>query len=139
MVKDTVTLLHEIQEASDIDAYLDENEAHLSSLSFSEYVTMLLKKMGLTVADVQRRGRLTNYVYEIFSGSKTPTRNTVLQLCFGFALTVDDAQKLLRMAKTGTLYPKDRRDSILLFSLKEGLDCAAVNDLLDKKGMECFY
>ena len=139
MDKDTETLFNEIQSAADIDVYLEENAAYLSTLTFAEYLAALLKCKGISIAEVQRRGQLTNYIYEIFSGHKVPTRNTVLQLCFGFALTVDEAQRLLRMAKAGALYAKDRRDSALLFGLKEGLDGAGVNDLLHKKEMECMF
>jgi len=137
MVKDTETLNHEIRNTTDIDVYMAENEASFSNLSFPDYLSMLLSLKSSTIAEVQRRGRLTNYIYEIFNGKKTPARNSVLQLCFGFRLTIDEAQRLLRMAKVGALYAKDRRDSLLLFGLKEGIECSAVNDLLDKNGMEC--
>lgn len=139
MSKDTETLFNEIQNATDIDVFLNENSSQLSALSFTDYLAYLLKSKGVSIAEVQRRGQMTNYIYEIFNGSKIPARNAVLQLCFGLSLTVDEAQKLLRMAKTGALYAKDRRDSILLFGLKEKLDGAAANDLLDVKGAECLY
>jgi hypothetical protein len=135
MIKDTETLYHEIQSAPDINAYLTDNRDSLLTLTFSEYLHELLADKGLTVAEVQRRGHLTNYVYEVFRGDKVPNRDAALQICFGLSLTPDEAQRLLRMAKAGTLYPKDRRDSILLFGLKEGLDCVAVNALLAEKGL----
>jgi len=137
MAKDTETLYHEIKSAADIDAHLKENNTSFLDISFSDYINSLLKQKNMTIAEVQRKGRLTNYVYEIFNGTKMPMRNTAIQLCFGLALTTDEAQKLLRMAKTGELYARDRRDTILLYGLKEGLECASVNDMLDKNGMEC--
>jgi len=137
VAKDTEELLNDIQSAEDIDAYFEENEKHLLDLSFSEYLKLMLKQKSKTIVEVQRGGRLTNYIYELFSGDKMPTRNTALQLCFGFELKPDEAQRLLRMAKAGALYAKDRRDAVLLFALKERLNCAAANDLLEAKGMEC--
>ena len=137
MIKDTETLYSEIKGAGDIDAYLEENKEHLTGSSFAEYICGLLKKKGLSIAEVQRKSQLTNYIYEIFKGVKTPTRNIVLQLCFGFSLTPEESQRLLRLAKTGSLYPRDRRDSVILFGLKEKLACAQINDLLDEKGLEC--
>ena len=139
MVKDTETLLNEIRNASNVDEFMAENSAYLSDISFPEYLHMQLAQKGLTVAEVQRRGDMTNYVYELFSGRKAPSRNSALQLCFGFSLTIEESQKLLRMAKTGAMYAKDRRDSVLLFGLKEGLDGAAINDLLDENGLECIH
>jgi len=139
LIKDTETLYHDIKNVSDIDSFLEDNDESFTNLSFSEYVNMLLSLKGMTIAEVQRRGRLTNYIYEIFNGKKMPMRDTALQLCFGFALTIDESQRLLRSAKTGALYAKDKRDTILLYGLKEGIECAAVNDLLDKNGMDCIY
>lgn len=139
MSKDTDTLYNEIQNASSIDEFLAENAEHLSDFSFTEYLHLLLAEKGLTIAEVQRRGSMTNYVYELFNGRKTPSRNSVLQLCYGFALNTDEAQKLLRVAKTGALYARDRRDSVLLFGLKEGLNGSEINDLLDKNKLECIH
>jgi len=139
MAKDTEMLLNDIQNASSIDEFMTDNSEHLSDISIPEYLHMLLAQKGLTIAEVQRRGDMTNYVYELFSGRKAPSRNSALQLCFGFSLTIEESQSLLRMAKAGALYAKDRRDSVLLFGLKEGLDGAAINDLLDEKDLECIH
>jgi len=139
MTKNTETLINEIRNTSNIDVFLSENELHFSDISFSEYLHKLLAQKGLNIADVQRRGDMTSYIYEIFSGRKTPSRNAALQLCFGFELKIEEAQYLLRLAKTGAMYARDRRDSVLLFGLKEGLDGAAINDLLDENGFQCIH
>jgi len=139
MTKDTETLINEIKDASSIEAFLAKNSAHFSDMSFPDYLHMLLSQKNLSIVEVQRRGDMTNYVYEIFNGRKNPSRNAVLQLCFGFALSIEEAQNLLRAVKTGTLYAKDRRDSMLLFGLKERLDGAAINETLVKNGFECIY
>ena len=51
------------------------------------------------------------------------------------SLGVDDTQKLLRMAKLGALYPRDRRDSIILFAISNGFTLPQTNELLFSHSM----
>ena len=42
---------------------------------------------------------------------------------------------LLRMAKLGALYPRDRRDSIILFAISNGFTLPQTNELLFSHSM----
>ena len=44
-----------------------------------------------------------NYAYQLFNGTRKPSRDKVIQLAFGFGLSVDDTQELLKVARQAPL------------------------------------
>lgn len=54
----------------------------------------------------------------------------LLALCFAMTLTLDEVQHLLTIADVGILYPRVKRDSILIFALHKKLDVTTCNELL---------
>ena len=120
-----------------IGDYLEEQKGHLrDEMSLHEHLETLIENTGCTKGDVIRRGEIdSSYGYQLFRGVKHPSRETVIQLAFGFALSVDEAQKLFIRARTGTLYARDRRDSVIMFALNKGLTMSEANDLLYANGL----
>lgn len=49
-------------------------------------------------------------------------------------LSLDDCQDALRISGKSALYPKIKRDSILIFALNNSLSIYETNDLLTKYG-----
>lgn len=74
--------------------------------------------------------RIIPYAYQIFSGTKTPTRDKVLMLCIGFSLAVEETQRLLKITGYAQLYSKDERDNVILFGLTKKLSIIEINDIL---------
>lgn len=131
MQKSTQELLKALQSKQDIRSYLEENQKELLSDSLQQLLEELLEKKQLTKAKVIERGNLDRvYAYQIFAGTRSPSRDKLLQLCLGMQATVEEAQKLLRAAGQAQLYPRDRRDSILLFALHQQISVIEVNSLL---------
>ena len=58
------------------------------------------------------------YGYQIFDGSKTPSRDKVIAIALAMQLTLDEANRLLHLSNNGILYPKIKRDSIIIFGLE---------------------
>lgn len=85
--KATEELNHEIKAATDIGDYLTENKEHMIMCRLSEHLNMLLSQKKLNRADVVR-GSLLNkaYVYQIFSGEKTPSRDKLIAIAFGMRM-----------------------------------------------------
>ena len=81
------------------------------------------------------RARLdTVYGYQIFNGTRKPSRDKLLQLAFGFPFTYKETLTLLRIAEVGSLYVRRRRDSIIIFALHKGFSLEQLNDLLEQEG-----
>ena len=111
--KTTDQLLKILQNSNDINSYLTDNDSNISNISFHEYLTQLLDEKGLT---------------------KTPSRDKVIALALAMQLTLDEANRLLHLSNNGILYPKIKRDSIIIFGLENNQKIIDLNITLDDLG-----
>lgn len=133
--KSTSELEQELSGCADLRGYLKRNESALYTPDLSELLHLELEKSGLTRAELLRRSNLNPiYGYQILSGKRRPSRDTLLCLCFGLGLCADETQNLLLHAGYAQLYIRDPRDSILFFALNNGLSLLACNQQLDVHG-----
>ena len=84
----------------------------------------------MSLAQVANQSGQGEYVYKVFRGERRPSRDVVLAIAFGMQLCVEETQLLLRISKLAVLDPRDKRDSVILYSLKERHTVAQANDLL---------
>lgn len=132
--KTTDELAHEIKTATDIEDYLVRNKEHLfSDGNLSRHLNMLLSQKHLSRADVVRGSLLDRaYVYQIFSGEKSPSRDKLIALAFGLRLSDEETQKMLKLSCSRELYAREERDALILFALQHGMTIMGANDLLFK-------
>ena len=103
-------------------------------VSLEEHLDALLDKKETSKAEViYRAGLDTVYGYQIFNGTRKPSRDKLLQLAFGFPLTYKETLTLLRIAGVGSLYVRRRRDSIIIFALNKGFSLEQLNELLEQE------
>ncbi len=127
----TNDLEHEIKTVTDIEDYLFKNKAYLLTQNLSDHLNMLLIQKGVSRADVVRNSLLDRvYVYQIFSGKKTPSRDKLIALAFGLCLSDGETQKLLKLSGNRELYARDERDVLILFALQRKKTIFEVNELL---------
>lgn len=128
----TDELLKQLNAHNDINEYLSDNADELIGDSLPEFLDKLLKKYNLKKQDVIKNSQINQiYAYQIFSGKKTkPDRNKVLQIAFGMRLNLSDTQRLLRVANVKELYTRNKRDSIIIFSINKGFDINKCDDML---------
>ena len=106
---------------------------HLAQLP--ELLQQALDTAGLSRAEALRRSGLnTIYGYQIFAGKRRPSRDSLLCLCVGMALTAEKAQALLKRAGYAPLYVRQRRDSIIFYALQEKLPMQTLNQQLYELG-----
>ena len=80
----------------------------------------------------------TTYGYQIFDGKKKPRRDKLLQLAFGFPLTVEQTNMLLRAGGMSDLYVRSKRDAICMYCLQQRMMVNECNDMLFKAGEDTF-
>ncbi|MEZ3446993.1 MAG: helix-turn-helix transcriptional regulator [Lachnospiraceae bacterium] len=132
----TAALENEIKTVSKVEDYLDNNKDYLISQSLSEHLNQLLSQKGVSRADVVRGSMLDRaYVYQIFSGEKTPSRDKLLAVAFGLKLSDSETQQLLKLSGNRALYAKDRRDAVILFALYHKKTLQETNDMLFDLGL----
>ena len=133
--KSTSELERELTGCANLRGYLKRNESALYTPDLSELLHLELEKSGLTRAELLRRSNLNPiYGYQILSGKRRPSRDTLLCLCFGLGLCADETQNLLLPAGYAQLDIRNPRDSILVFAHNNGLSLLACNQQLDVHG-----
>lgn len=139
MEKSTEELINELQKADDIFEFAKENEMELESISLTEQLEQFLEKYQKPKKDVIKDAGLdTTYGYQIFDGRKKPRRDKLLQLAFGFPLTVEEANQLFRAGGMSSLYVRCKRDTICMYCLQQRMTVDECNELLYKAGEETF-
>jgi len=134
----TAKLTNILKSPNEITSILQENEDSISSPTLQEYLGDLLSLKEMRRRDVIKRAELDgNYINQLFSGIKTkPGRNQVLSLAFGFGLNLEETDRLLKVAGVGELYPKNKRDAVILHSLENGKTVWGANEMLSSLGLE---
>ena len=131
----TEELLAELLEAPDIDAFLDSYQ--LGEPSLPDYLNALLAEKNLERAQVVRMANLNEtFGYQIFMGTRNPSRNKLLQIAFAMALTLRETNRMLEVGGVSSLYSKSRRDAIIIFCLERGCSLQRVNEELYRFGEE---
>lgn len=133
----SVALDDELKNADDIDTFLKLNKKNMIPHNLPIHLDMLLREKGLRKADVVRDSGLDRkYLYQIFSGEKTPSRDKLIALAFGLHLTDEEAQTMLKVSGNRELYVRDERDIIILFALRKKMNISEVNGLLFDHGFD---
>lgn len=135
MEKRTQELMRMLNTERTLATYLSENVNELLDIPLCTYLNQLLEQYHVSKNDVIRRSCLNQiYGYQIFAGTKCPSRDKLIALIFGFPLALSDAQRLLRIGQFSELYPRKTRDSVILFGLRKKLSLPEVDDLLFELG-----
>lgn len=134
MGKTTDNLLKQLSDVSTVSELHKYTSAAAKAgykLTFHEYLSDILNSSSLSARElIHRSGIQRNYAYQILNGTKRPGRNKVLSLCIAAGLTLDETQKALTIAGEAILYPKSKRDSILIFCINKKSSVQQTNELL---------
>lgn len=130
-LKTTEELTNEITNATDIEDYLSDNRLQMVDCNLPDYLNLMLSQQKLSRAEVVRGSLLDRaYVYQIFSGEKTPSRDKLLALAFGLKLSSREVCRMLKLSGNRDLYARDKRDALILFALQKNKSIFEVNDWL---------
>lgn len=127
-MKTTSELEHNIRSAASPDVLLEQEP---DQLSLTSYLHMLLERRGLSVGSVIRQCSLDrSYGYQLFNGTRRPTRDMLVALALQLEFTEEETQRLLKLAGRPVLYARNKRDAALLYSLTHRLTLAQAEELL---------
>lgn len=130
MKKKTEDLVNEIVEGKNISRYIHTNQDEFLDTSLHVYLKKLLAASNLNVSQVVNRSYKGEYIYQVFRGIKNPSRDVVVSIALAMKLNLDETDKLLRIARMPRLDARNRRDSILIYALNQGLEVPDTNDVL---------
>ena len=134
----TDQLLEMLQDTRSLQHFLDDHETDFLNITLTQYLSVLLERHKLTKQEVYAASNLDrSLTYQIFNGSRRPSRNALLSIALGMHLTLPETQRLLKIAQRGELYPKNRRDAAILFCIFQKLSLIETELLLDSIGEPC--
>lgn len=130
-MKTTRELEHSIRSCKDPSALLEQEE-----LSLTEYLRILLDQRSLSVIEVIRRCNLErSYGYQLFNGTRRPTRDILLTMALQLELSEVETQRILKLAGRPVLYARNRRDAAILYSISHHLTPVQTEELLSELGV----
>lgn len=101
------------------------------------FLNSKLEESGFKRSEVVHRAHLNDtYGYQIFKGTRNPKRDKVLALAFALGLNYHDTQLALSLGDVGNLYPRNRRDAIIICCLDKKCSLSQVDDELYRYGEE---
>ena len=131
MADTTNALLKRIVGSKDFREVLKENEGAFEELSVSEYLRGLCEERRIVPEQVIKKAQIDRtYGHQIFNGTRIPSRDKLIQLAFGFGLSLDETQKLLKSAGKSVLYPKFKRDAAIIYGISHHMDMMEMQYLL---------
>lgn len=139
-MKDTNNMQQELMSAPDLDRFLSENQDNFLSGNILELLNALFQKRSISKAALAKQSGMSEvYLHQVFAGRRNPSRSRLICLCFGLSATLDETQELLKQGGFAQLFPKNRRDAIIIYGLVNSASLFEVNDKLFLEGEETLY
>ena len=139
-MKDTNNMQQELMSAPDLDRFLSENQDNFLSGNILELLNALFQKRNISKAALAKQSGMSEvYLHQVFAGRRSPSRSRLICLCFGLSATLEKTQELLKQCALAQLYPKSKRDAIIMYGLVNGISLFDVNDKLFSEGEETLY
>lgn len=131
-MKSTEELLHQIKEQkTDNVSFLEEADYRCPPISI--YLCGLLAERHMETRDAIRAlGLDRSYGYQVFNGTRRPTRNILIRLAFLFRLDLDETNRLLKIGRREALYPRIRYDAAVIFAIERKLSLEQLDALLEE-------
>lgn len=129
--KKTDDLLQELGKTAHIDEYLRGNENSFRNESFANAMNRFFAGQRKSKAAIARSSGISDiYLYQIFAGSRLPSRDRLACICIGMQMTDEDTQYLMRLCGHAPLYARDRRDAVILHGLLHRSSLYEINNAL---------
>lgn len=127
----TEFLNNKILSSKNIKSFLNDNHMDLDNKSFGVFLGQLIDERDASKTDIFERAQINDTTgYHILNGRRLPSRDKVIKLSVALALNLEETNRLLRKAKHGELYVKDKRDAITIYAINNGVCLMKLNELL---------
>ena len=115
----TGELLEQLLNAPTPEAYLDEGLTLDRTLP--DYLEQLRAARDLKRSEIIRAsGVNATFVYDVFKGKSRLGRDNAIMLALGMGCTLLETQRLLRLDGVAELWPKVRRDAVIIWCVNHG-------------------
>ncbi len=135
----TEELLESLLKASSPEAYLSDQSATVDR-TLTDYLDQLRAEKNLKRAQIIRASGLNGtFVYDVFKGKSRLGRDNAIMLALGMGCTLRETQRLLRLDGVSELWPKVRRDAIIIWCIERGYTRSQTDDTLWRLGEKTLF
>ena len=119
MAKRTNDLMEELSgQDTDLDRYFEENPTSFINVDIKEFWKNAVDTSSKTKSDIINKADMSYcYFYDVINGRKIPSKDKIIRIVLAMNLSLDDCQEALRISGKSALYPRIKRDSILIYSI----------------------
>lgn len=136
-MKNTKDLLKELNNTHDIDSYLNDNRTQIIDKQLNNFLNELIERNAISKSKIIRQADINEiYAYQIFSGKRSPSRNKLLRICIGAEFSINEINDVLTVGEFSPLYPRIKRDSIIIFGIQNQYTIYQINELLHSHQLE---
>ena len=133
----TDEMMQNLLKANNIEEYMKENSGAFVDLTISQFLSEYINSRSLIKSHVIKTAEISEiFGFQVLSGTRKPSRNTLLSLCIAMNMTLDEVQSALKIAQFAPLYPKNKRDSIIILGISKGKGVCEINNELYDNGEE---
>lgn len=133
----TDEMMQNLLKANNIEDYMKENSGAFVDLTISQFLSEYINSRSLIKSHVIKTAEISEiFGFQVLSGTRNPSRNTLLSLCIAMNMTLDEVQSALKIAQFAPLYPKNKRDSIIIIGISKGKSVCEINNELYDNGEE---
>jgi len=126
-----LAILNRIKKKTDLTDFVEKQLNDEKLITLPAYLELQLKKHSLEKNEVINQSNIPRtYAYQIFNGTRQPGRDKLMSLCLSMSLDIDETRRAFNVAGLGGLYPKRRRDAILIYAINKQLNVIDTNELL---------
>ena len=119
-----------------LEQFLLRNESAYLNADFSDYLSNWCKSHQEIPEQLIRRANLEkSFGHQLFSGKRKPSRDTVIQLAFAMQASVAQAQEMLKVARKSILYPRIKRDTVIIYCLHNRVSLLDTEIILENLGL----
>lgn len=138
MAKRTNDLMEELSgQDTDLDRYFEENPTSFINVDIKEFWKNAVDTSSKTKSDIINKADMSYcYFYDVINGRKIPSKDKIIRIVLAMNLSLDDCQEALRISGKSALYPRIKRDSIIIYAINKGYSIYQTNDLLLEHGEE---
>ena len=138
--KTTDDLSQALMSEPDLDSYLRENQPFFAGQSIAELLALYHERTNLSKAALARKAGMSEvYLHQVFAGRRNPSRDRLLCLCVGLETSLEEAQRLLKLASYAPLYPRLKRDAIISYGIVHHMALGEINDKLCTENEKTLY
>ena len=132
----TDELLEELKfKNTDIQEYIENNPDSFIEINLKEFWNDIINSSEMTKSDIINKSDFSYvYFYDVIAGKKIPTSDKIIRLVLAMHLSLEKCQTALRYCGKSQLYPRIKRDSLLIFAITHGYTVFQAQELLIKSG-----